>query len=277
MPPQSKLCLPPPALASCAAAAVYRDTTGVTLAAQDRLNYFPATPLFTVTRVFEGQLHMAKGVVDMQALTAQPPLARVSANPPHAYPICSWSPSGLRAATVAIYPDAWLALGGSLDAKTPPPAIMEAMTNASPAAPAFWSEVCAHLAPHWHQARQDRPPLIGGSGSHRLADWARHITTRAALSGTGRSMRSIERRLRHWTGQTAQSLAFFAKVEDLHVYRTQNPQASLAEIAAIADFSDQSHMGRAVKRATGFSPARLNQLIDTQEPFWCYRLLAERF
>jgi hypothetical protein len=36
-------------------------------------------------------------------------------------------------------------------------------------------------------------------------------------------------------------------------------------------------MGRAVKRATGFSPGQINRLIATEEPFWCYRLLGERF
>ena len=42
-------------------------------------------------------------------------------------------------------------------------------------------------------------------------------------------------------------------------------------------FADQSHMGRAVRRATGFSPARLNRMIESEESFWCYRLLGQRF
>lgn len=277
MTPQSELFVPPPTLAGCVAAAVYRDTSGIDLADCDRMNYFPATPFFTITRVFAGQLHMAKGVTDIAALRVQPALPPVSSSPPHADPICSWSPSCLRAVTVAIYPEAWIALGGSVDGHTAPAALGDVMTAAGASRYAFWSEFCDGLALHWEGIRQDGSAGTGWAGSHRLADWARHITTRAALTGSGRSLRSIERRLRRWTGQTRQSIAFFAKVEDLYAYRTQHPQAPLAEIAAIADFSDQSHMGRAVKRTTGFSPAELNRLIDTQEPFWCYRLLAERF
>jgi AraC-like DNA-binding protein len=53
--------------------------------------------------------------------------------------------------------------------------------------------------------------------------------------------------------------------------------ASAAGLTTEAAFSDQSHMGRAVRRATGFSPAHLNRVIATEEAFWCYRLLGERF
>jgi len=55
------------------------------------------------------------------------------------------------------------------------------------------------------------------------------------------------------------------------------PTATPAELAAEAGFADQSHLGRALKRATGFSPVSLNRKIATEEPFWCYRLLGERF
>ena len=48
-------------------------------------------------------------------------------------------------------------------------------------------------------------------------------------------------------------------------------------LAGDAGYSDQSHMGRAVRRATGFSPARLNRMIESEESFWCYRLLGQRF
>ncbi len=51
----------------------------------------------------------------------------------------------------------------------------------------------------------------------------------------------------------------------------------LSEIAIDAGYADQSHMGRAVRRATGFSPARLNRAIENEEAFWCYRLFGERF
>lgn len=90
-------------------------------------------------------------------------------------------------------------------------------------------------------------------------------------------MRAIERRLKRWSSQSRQSLKFYSDIENLHMLSVNNADAKLAGLASDAGYSDQSHMGRAVQRATGFSPAHLNQLIKTQEAFWCYRLLGERF
>ena len=56
-----------------------------------------------------------------------------------------------------------------------------------------------------------------------------------------------------------------------------NADTDLASLATDAGYSDQSHMGRAVRGATGFSPAQLNRHIETEEAFWCYRLIGERF
>ena len=97
------------------------------------------------------------------------------------------------------------------------------------------------------------------------------------MSATGKSTRSLERRIRRWTGQNQRALAFYAQVEELHKRIVRNGSSDLAGIAQEAGYADQSHMGRAVKRLTGFSPERLNQLIDSHESFWCYRLLGERF
>ncbi|MDA9208464.1 hypothetical protein N9O61_06235, partial [Octadecabacter sp.] len=58
--PLADLFLPPAALASCVSAAIYRDTLGVQMLPKDRMNYFPATPLYAVSRIFDGQLHMAR-------------------------------------------------------------------------------------------------------------------------------------------------------------------------------------------------------------------------
>jgi AraC-like DNA-binding protein len=66
-------------------------------------------------------------------------------------------------------------------------------------------------------------------------------------------------------------------VEEVHRLVNADPTTKPAELAAEAGFSDQSHMGRALKRATGFAPVQLNEKIATEEAFWCYRLLGERF
>ncbi len=115
--------------------------------------------------------------------------------------------------------------------------------------------------------------LAGG----RVAEWARALVTKAALSGPGRSLRSLERRIKRSSGQTQRTLKFFADFENLHRVVRQNPGGALADIAYASGYADQSHMGRAVRRATGFTPAQLNSAIQNEEPFWCYRLLGERF
>ncbi|WP_299293768.1 helix-turn-helix domain-containing protein [uncultured Tateyamaria sp.] len=272
---RAELLLPPAALAGCVAAGVFRDTLGVDMPDRDRLNYFPASPLFSVTRVFEGQLHVARGLADISTLRQQVPDPALVARSPNAEPICSWSAGGIRALTIGFYPEAWIRLGGLPEGGHVPEPVAALMHGEWADASASWAAFCVDLQPLWGACRGDS--ALQWAGSHRLADWVRHVTKAAALSGTGQSLRSAERRFRRWTGQTRQGVDLFAKVEDLYARRVEDPSAPLAELAADAGFSDQSHMGRAVKRVTGFSPARLNQLIETEEAFWCYRLMGERF
>jgi AraC-like DNA-binding protein len=242
----------------------------------DRLNYFPASPLYTATLVLEGQLHVSREMValdDLRDLSCAPKRLFQS---PCIRPHTSWSPGPIMALTLAFYPDAWRRLGGSIEGE-PPPAIDRAMSllELGPldgAWPQFWQA----LGLIWRQsaAKSESPVWIG---SDRIKDWAHHLIGQLGQTGSGRSLRSTQRRLQRWTGQTKQSLEFFAKVEDVHRCVTKEPATTPPEIAADAGFADQSHMGRAIKRATGFPPARLNQKIATEEPFWCYRLLGERF
>jgi AraC-like DNA-binding protein len=71
-------------------------------------------------------------------------------------------------------------------------------------------------------------------------------------------------------------LSFYAAIDDLHRLSIDGRDKPLAQLALEAGYADQSHMGRAVRRATGFSPARLNQRIRTEPAFWYYRLAGER-
>ncbi|MEX0954271.1 MAG: helix-turn-helix domain-containing protein [Rhizobiaceae bacterium] len=148
--------------------------------------------------------------------------------------------------------------------------------NAAVDAGAIWERICDALEPHW-LSTEDGLETQRRAGTQRVAAWARSLAARAAVSGPGMSVRAFERRLRRWTGQNRQSLAFYSSIEDLHQLSVRSGTEHLAAIAHDAGFSDQSHMGRALRRATGFSPARLNRLIATEEAFWCYRLLGERF
>ncbi|MEO0963354.1 MAG: AraC family transcriptional regulator, partial [Pseudomonadota bacterium] len=58
MKPVSKLQLPPSQLSGCVFAAICRDTRGAALSDEDRVSYFPASPLVTLTLVRTGRLYM---------------------------------------------------------------------------------------------------------------------------------------------------------------------------------------------------------------------------
>lgn len=278
MQPSSFLLLPPKQLSSCVAAAIVRDTRGAALTDDDRFNCFPATPLVSVTRIVEGELRLVETLGSLQAARSSQPLPSLSVLRPHDCPTISWSPAGVYAITLGFYPDAWVTLGaGSMDgiALEDMEAILETFSpNHDPRS--GWDLICDALSPLW-EAKRHSGGMPDWPGSDLLSDWSRHLFGRVAMTAPGKSVRTIERRLRRWTGRTMQQLDHYSAMEDLHRRVAEDPDMRLADLAIDAGFADQSHMGRAVRRSTGFSPARLNQLIQTHEAFWCYRLLGERF
>ena len=269
MRPVSQMFLPPPALSGCVLVAVFRDTRGAGLSAEDRVSHFPASPMVAVTRVLQGELRLIPQGGDWRAASDAPNTPTTFVMGPQNAPLSSWAPGDVTALTVGIYPDAWRALGGEEDCKNLPESLAQALDAFSSAQSpdAGWEGFCGSLRQGW-------PQTHAAAG---LTDWMKSLMTRAALSGSGRSLRSIERRVKRLTGSTRQTLEFFAAIENLQATVSDNAHRPLAEIALSAGYSDQSHMGRAVRRATGFSPARLNRAIETEEAFWCYRLLGERF
>ena len=274
MSPISKLFLPPPALSGCLLVGIFRDTRGANLSAADRMNHFPASPLVAISLVRHGTLHVLPTGKSWQAAPDTPALDRISALPPQDAPVSSWSPGDVVALTVGVYPDAWIALGGDCASTKMPPVFDQALEcfDAEKHEVDGWFKFCERLERAWRDARRETSPPIA-----RISDWATTLATRAALSGAGRSIRSIERRIKRFSGHSRRSLAFYSAFERLHEHSRNSAGQPLAEIAVDAGFSDQSHMGRAVRRATGFSPAQLNKAIETKEAFWCYRLLGERF
>lgn len=261
----SKLFVAPASLSSCLFAVIYRDTRGINLTSNERRNYFPASPLVSVTRVLAGTLQIDE--VEHKAPS------QVVMGPQQA-PTTSWSPAEIAAVTVGIYHDAWLQLGGDNTYVTIPDSIEKALDAfAEHQHPEqAWQEFCTRLETDWAIQRSTPPRQPA-----KVSDWVRASMVNAALSGPGRSLRSIERRLKRSSGQSKRSLEFFASIEELHRVASDNADSSLADIAYSAGYADQSHMGRALRRATGFTPAQLNQAIAQDEAFWCYRLLGERF
>ena len=276
MPTKSQLIRPPKALASCIAACIVRDTRGADLSDADRVNYFPASPLFSTTLTLAGQLHIADRFLSLEDIGQRPCTPKRLFLPPQSEPQMSWSPGPVWAITIAFFPDAWQRLGGATDG-APPVAIQAALSKleAEPLAPA-WAGFWQDMTTIWTQSYgSEQSP--DWAGSDRLKDWSYHLISQLAQTGAGRNLRSAQRRLQRWTGLNRQTLEFFAKVEDVHRLICAEPTAKPADLAVEAGFADQSHMGRSLKRATGFSPVDLNRRIATEESFWCYRLLGERF
>ena len=265
------LLLPPRSLYGCVFAAIVRDTRAVKLSDRDRLNFFPASPLVSVTNVREGELRLLNPTHDIEAAHSVPPLPRLFVTSPKNKPTVSWSPGPVLAISVGIYPDAWSRLSAKCD-------VADLLEQAFPDdnISASWSRFCSNLSDCWLDLRtnSDTPDW---NGLPQISDWSRALITRVALSGTGRSGRAFQRRLKRFSGQTKRSLAFFATFEHLHRLSVQAKGSATAQLALDAGYADQSHMGRAVRRATGFSPVQLNRLIEAEEAFWCYRLLGERF
>jgi AraC-like DNA-binding protein len=268
---KSFLLLPPPELCGCIFAGIVRDTRSVELNDRERLSFFPSSPLVAITHVIEGEIRLipeGNGVDDLQHAQA---LERTSVLAGQDRPTVSWSPGPALVVSVGFFPDAWNQLVGKAEISE----LLERAFSVDDEPINGWKIFCSGLSPLWRKARTDSMPMM--SVVAEMSDWARGLVSRAALTGAGRGVRSIERRLKRWTHQSQQSLSFYASIDELHRISAKSPEAPLAEIALDAGFSDQSHMGRAVRRATGFSPAQLNRLIETDESFWCYRLLGERF
>lgn len=250
--------------------AVFRDTRGADLSAEDRVSHFPASPLVAVTYTLQG------------AIRVLAPADLVTANPvpqcwvigPTADPVSSVCDTEVCAITVSFYPDAWVMLGGSAAYDSVPKTLKLALVelNEDRDPQDSWDRFCVALDPIWTERRQEKMGATQG-----VSDWVQSVMTCAAMSSAGQSLRSFERRLKRSSGHTQRTLMFYANVENLYKVARTHADQPLSDIALAAGYSDQSHMGRALRRATGFSPAQLNHAIETEEAFLCYRLLGERF
>lgn len=272
MTPISKLLLAPTPLAGCVFAAIWRDTRGVELSDADRVSHFPASPLVSLTVIIYGELQVVAGDASQRGVWVAAPGAFVMG--PQNSPVTSWAAGEVTAISIGFYHDAWRRLGGDPNFQEVPESLATALKalGCSDQPESGWSTSCLALSPVWAAIRP-----TNWSAATGIADWARASVTRATLSPAGSSIRSIERRIRRLSGQSKRTLAFFATFEELHRLSRRQAGSSLAGLAQEAGYSDQSHMGRAVRRASGFSPARLNAAIENEEPFWCYRLFGERF
>lgn len=270
--------MPSKSLAGCFFDYIYRDTRGCGLSRSERVNRFPASPFCTVSWIFQG---------DVTILGRAGELPRLCFSGPQRDPIVSYNTGDIHAVTLGIYPESWAALTGC-DVSDYIDVICPLSDVVSPALLKIFETLFANgyiedqiaefekrLSGVWTDSRSSQTIV-----PYTLSDWLKALLAKSAMSPTGLSLRQLQRRIKHWTGQNKRELMAYSRVEDLFsewlsMRETETP--NLASLAAETGFSDQSHMGRDVKRLIGITPSRLNQLIDTDESFWFYRLMGERY
>ena len=273
------LMLPRAALAGCVRAYVSRNTQGIELAPNDRLNHYPASPLCTLAWSIRGEgVLVSKGGVPLHQNVPE----RVLLMGPQTMPSVTQNIGEVHGLMVFLMPDALQALTGInlaelLDTYAPVEQVLDVswqrMANEVLTAHDDLARIqCieSFLLPRWEACRAsaERSP-----DSH--TGWITHLMTRAALSGVGKSTRQLERRVKLWAGQSMQKLRGMARAEtSFFAMRdaSEREMLSWAELAFNAGFSDQAHMCREIRRITGFSPDEVRCAINNQESFWIYRL-----
>jgi AraC-like DNA-binding protein len=277
--PSTRLWLPPLALAGCVRAVMLRDTRGRTLDAVQRENYFPATPLVSLFWWTEGSSEW----LATPGFSVPPPERRhapVLFGGPFTLPSHTRNPGEMSAFKLLMLPDAFTALTGIALERH-----VNRIVDACELLPADWCDWAramsaaaddgarlqlleAFLLPRWQALGTERP-------GHRYAAWTEALAVRAATSAAGRSLRQLERRIKAWAGVPMRELRAVSRAETAFyaVAAAQDPPGfNWADIAAEADYADQSHLCRETRRLTGFSPEELRRRMQAEEAFWAYRL-----
>ena len=268
-------------------AGIARDTRGCGLSESQRWNFFPASPLCSVTWYFEGAAKYGFFCNSKELDHIGDKLPKVFVTGPTSQPLASWNPGPVLALTAGFYPESWALLAGRpvapLACRIAAPqeacssdfaAILDEVGNQNDPVSA-WALLETKLEPFWKERRP-----AGHSAPRKLADWARSVVTRSMVSGAGRSVRQAQRRAIAQTGQTLRDLhkiirrdaAFRASA---NAKRSGN--ANWSQVAADSGFADQSHFIGYFRKATGFTPQRMADLIDADEALWCYRLFGEDY
>jgi AraC-like DNA-binding protein len=277
--PSTRLWLPPLALAGCVRAVMLRDTRGRALDAVQRENYCPATPLVSLFWWAEGHSEW----LATPGFSVPPPDRRhapVLFGGPFTLPSHTRNPGEMSAFKLLMLPDAFTALTGIalerhvnriVDAHELLPADWRDWAGAMAAAAddgARLQLLEAFLLPRWQALGTERP-------GHRYADWTQALAVRAATSAAGRSLRQLERRIKAWAGVPMRELRAVSRAENAFyavAAAEGQPGFNWADIAAEADYADQSHLCRETRRLTGFSPEELRRRMQAEEAFWAYRL-----
>ncbi len=276
----STLYFPERSLRSCIYMAVERDTRDIQLCDADRFNYYPATPFPSITWILDGHLHMVENNGSENAPKLGAPLSKVFFSGPTRRPSASWSPGSVRVLTIVFYPEALVKILGLtiqhyIGAVLP----LQKVLSRGDRAQLLTTTFDGILQP-FEQMQQ----LLHGFWSNfhvqetqDVRSWLKQLVAETSSKTGMLGQRTMQRLVKNWTGQSLRDLHLYARVENAISYGAEmldDEGLNLAAIAAQTGFSDQSHLGRDIRRVTGLSPARLNELIKHNEAFWIYRLLA---
>lgn len=123
---------------------------------------------------------------------------------------------------------------------------------AEPAIEALTYELCAHAAGHPTEDRHE-PAWLAQTDEAIREEFRRPLDLKALAANAGVHPTHLCRSFRRFRGHTISDAVIGARVQYV-ARRLADPDVSLAEIAAAAGFTDQSHMTHVFKRVTGSSP-----------------------
>ncbi|WP_439142152.1 helix-turn-helix domain-containing protein [Planktotalea sp.] len=271
-------------MAQCILGGFVRDTRGCGLPAEQRFNHFASVPLCALSLMFDGTTRMMQSAAHYVTPKHAPQMPRMLFSGAQSHPTSSWNEGDIQGLIIAFYPDALSALLGlpmeqfhdksvRLSA-LPDSAVRDVIERAfqTGVAKRAFEMVQEGVAPIWQDVRPSQSPF-----GRMISDWSRSLMLNAALSPSGRSLRQIQRRVKAATGVPLKRLQTYSKAEEAFALALRNGSDDLAGIAADAGYSDQSHMGRQVRAQTGFTPTQLMRGFESDEAFWSYRLMGERY
>ncbi|MGV2980766.1 helix-turn-helix domain-containing protein [Camelimonas sp. ID_303_24] len=275
----AKLHLPSRPLLACIYMAVERDTRAVQLTDADRFSYYPATPFPSISWILDGQLQMVEGGAGADAPRLAKPLPKVVFSGPTRKPSASWSPASVHALTVSFYPEALARLLRiSIQQYVGTILPLERVLSPGKMDQLLTMNFGDGTDPY-DRVQQTLMCLLKDVPAPRISDvrsWLALLATRTSSMTGMAGPRRKQRLVKDWTGQSLRDLQLYARVENAMSYGAEMSDKkglNLAAVAAETGFSDQSHLGRDVRRVTGLPPAKLNELIQRDEAFWIYRLL----
>lgn len=282
----NRLWTPRLALSACVRGIMTRDTRGIELSPEQRFNYFPASPLCSISWWQGGSIERVLGPFPERPARLGDPRVPVESSivlaGPFNGPSASWTPGPGRGLMLLLMPDALHLLTG-ID----PSAFLNRFVDAREVLSPEWVAMCEDLAvetddssrvrrlqdflePRWEAVRPGH-----ALAAHRYQDWAQGLAMRAAQTSVGSSLRQLERRVKLWAGQPMRELQGISRLERAFfdaVAADEAGRLNWASVAADSGYADQSHLTRTTRRMTGFSPAELHRRIHEEESFWAYRL-----